>query len=62
MSVSRDKRADCVEVVTALVVTPVGLWLAYEVLFGNIADKTTLGAVLDRIEGQYCVARRVWVI
>ena len=39
---SRDRRSDCVQVVIALVVTPEGLPLAYEVLAGNTADNTTL--------------------
>lgn len=39
---SRDKRSDCVQVVVALVVTPEGLPLAYEMFPGNTADKTTL--------------------
>ncbi len=39
---SRDKRSDCVQVIIALVVTPEGLPLAYEMLPGNTADKTTL--------------------
>ena len=59
---SRDKRPDCVQVVIALVVTPEGLPLAYEVLPGNTADKTTLGDFLARIERQYGKARRVWVM
>ena len=59
---SRDKRSDCVQVVIALVVTPEGLPLAYEVLPGNTADKTTLRDFLDRIERQYGKARRVWVM
>src|SRR5574337_694864 len=59
---SRDKRSDCVQVVIALIVTPEGLPLAYEVLPGNTADKTTLRDFLDRIEGQYGKARRVWVM
>jgi hypothetical protein len=59
---SRDKRPDCVQVVIALVVTPEGLPLAYEVLPGNTADKTTLSDFLDRIERQYGKARRVWVM
>ena len=48
--------------VIALVVTPEGLPLAYEVLPGNTADKTTLRGFLDRIEAQYGKARRVWVM
>lgn len=59
---SRDKRSDCVQVVIALVVTPEGLPLAYEVLPGNTADNTTLRGFLDRIEHQYGKARRVWVM
>jgi hypothetical protein len=59
---SRDKRPDCVQVVIALIVTPEGLPLAYEVLAGNTADKTTLREFLQRIETQYGKARRVWVM
>lgn len=59
---SRDKRSDCVQVVIALVITPEGLPLAYEVLPGNTSDKTTLRGFLDRIEYQYGKARRVWVM
>ena len=59
---SRDKRPDCVQVVIALVVTPEGLPLAYEVLPGNTADKTTLRDFLARIERQYGKAQRVWVM
>src|SRR5208337_2804106 len=57
---SRDHRSDCVQVVVALVVTPEGLPLAYEVLSGNTSDKTTLRDFLARIERQYGKARRVW--
>ena len=57
---SRDHRPDCVQVVIALVVTPEGLPLAYEVLAGNTADSTTLKDFLARIERQYGRARRVW--
>jgi Transposase DDE domain len=59
---SRDHRSDCVQVVIALVVTPEGLPLAYEVLPGNTADSTTLADFLARIEHQYGKARRVWVM
>lgn len=37
---SRNKRPDCVQVVMALLVTPEGFPLAYEVLPGNTADNT----------------------
>ena len=59
---SRDKRPDCPQVVIALVVTPDGLPLAYEVLPGNTADRTTLRMFLAKIEQQYGRARRVWVM
>ena len=59
---SRDKRSDCVQVVIALVVTPEGLPLAYEVLAGNTKDDTTLRDFLARIEGQYGRARRIWTM
>jgi hypothetical protein len=59
---SRDRRPDCVQVVIALVVTPEGLPLAYEVLAGNTSDKTTLRGFLDHIERQYGKARRIWVM
>ena len=59
---SRDHRPDCVQVVIALVVTPDGLPLAYEVLPGNTADNTTLRGFLDRIERQYGKARRIWLM
>jgi hypothetical protein len=59
---SRDRRSDCVQVVIALVVTPEGLPLAYEVLAGNTADSTTLRDFLARIERQYGKARRIWLM
>jgi transposase len=59
---SRDKRSDCVQVVIALVVTPEGFPLAYEVLAGNTSDRTTLKAFLEKIQAQYGKARRIWVM
>ena len=59
---SRDKRSDCVQVVIALIVTPEGFPLAYEVLPGNTADNTTLRGFLRRIEAQYGKADRIWVM
>jgi hypothetical protein len=47
---SRDQRFDCKQVVIALVITPEGFPLAYEVMEGNTSDKTTLRAFLDKIE------------
>ena len=59
---SRDKRPDCVQVVIALVGTPEGYPLAYEVLPGNTSDKTTLQGFLARIEKLYGKAQRVWIM
>ena len=59
---SRDKRPDCVQVVIALIVTPEGFPLAYEVMPGNTSDKTTLEAFLKRIEAQYGRSDRVWIM
>lgn len=59
---SRDKRSDCVQVVIALIVTPQGFPLAYEVLAGNTKDSTTLKEFLDKIEKQYGKAERIWLM
>jgi Transposase DDE domain len=59
---SRDHRFDCRQVVIALVVTPEGFPLAYEVMEGNTSDRTTLQGFLAKIEAQYGRARRVWLM
>ena len=59
---SRDKRSDCVQVVIALIVTPEGLPLTYEVMAGNTADKTTLAGFLTKIESLYGRSERIWVM
>lgn len=59
---SRDKRGDCVQVVVAVVVTPEGLPLAYEMLPGNTADKATLRAMLAKIRARFGAAERIWVM
>ena len=59
---SRDKRGDCRQVVIALIVTPEGFPLSYEVLAGNTADSTTLSDFLGRIERRYGRANRIWVM
>ena len=50
------------QVVIALIVTPEGFPLAYEVLAGNTSDKTTLRDFLKKIEAQYGKAQRIWVM
>ena len=59
---SRDKRPDCVQVVIALIVTPEGFPLAYEVMDGNTSDKSTLSGFLKKIEEQYGKANRIWIM
>jgi transposase len=59
---SRDKRSDCVQVVIALVITPEGFPVAYEVMPGNTADKTTLGGFLAKIENRYGKLSRIWLM
>jgi transposase len=59
---NRDGRGDCRQVVIALVLTPDGLPLAYEVLAGNRTDKTTLREFLAKIEAMYGKARRTWIM
>ena len=59
---SRDQRTDCLQVVIALVITPDGFPLAYEVMNGNTSDRATLRGFLDKIEKTYGKARRMWVM
>jgi transposase len=59
---SRDQRPDCLQLVIALVVTPDGFPLAYEVMKGNTSDRTTLRGFLKKIEETYGQAQRVWVM
>jgi transposase len=51
-----------VQVVIALIVTPEGFPIAYEMLPGNTSDKTTLRDMLRKIEAQYGKANRIWVM
>jgi Transposase DDE domain len=59
---SRDHRPDCVQVVIALVLTPEGFPLTYEVLQGNTNDHSTLRDFLKSIEAKYGKARRTWLM
>jgi transposase len=59
---SRDKRPDCLQVVIALIITPEGFPLAYEVLPGNTSDKTTLEDFMSHIETRYGKAQRIWIM
>jgi transposase len=59
---SRDGKPNCKQVVIALVMTPTGLPMAYEVMDGNTSDKSTLRGFLDKIETMYGKARRIWLM
>lgn len=59
---SRDHRSDCTQVVIALVVTPEGLPVGYEVYAGNTHEASTLESFLDRVEKRYGRVRRTWLM
>jgi len=59
---SKDRRSDCRQVLIALIITPDGFPLNYEVLAGNTAEKTTLVELLSKIESTYGKKRRVWLM
>jgi transposase len=59
---SKDRRSDCRQVLIALIVTPEGFPINYEVLAGNTAEKTTLTDLMTKIEKMYGKARRVWLM
>lgn len=59
---SRDKRSDCRQVVIAVVLSPEGFPLAYEIMPGNTSDKTTLRVFLQKIQAQYGQAKRIWIM
>jgi hypothetical protein len=59
---SRDHRPDCVQVVIALIVTPEGFPLTYEVMPGNTLDNSTLEHFVEAIEEQYGRAQRIWLM
>ena len=57
---SRDKRSDCVQVILAVVLTPEGYPIGYEVLPGNTADHTTLSDIRKKVEEPYGPVERIW--
>ena len=58
---SRDHRPDTLQVIVALVVTPEGFPVVYEVFDGDTADVTTLEEIVAKIENKYGMKGRVWV-
>ena len=57
---SRDHRPDCTQVVVALVVTPEGLPVAYEVYAGHTHEASTRDQLLLRLGAANKEAGRVW--
>lgn len=59
---SRDHRADCKQVVLAMVVSPEGFPLWHEVFAGNKSDSTALPGIVDAVSEKFGSMRRVWVV
>ena len=59
---SRDKRGDCLQVVVALVLTPDGFPLAYEVLPGNASDKGAQMQFIKKLEAKYGKIGNLWLM
>ena len=59
---SRDKRGDCLQVVIALVLTPDGFPLAYEVMPGNTGDKETQMPFIRKLEAKYGKIGNLWLM
>jgi len=59
---NKQKRNDCLQVTIALIVTPEGFPLNYEVLPGNTNETTTLRDFIEKIEKRYGKADRVWIM
>lgn len=59
---SRDHRADCKQIILALVVTPDGFPLYHEVLAGNTNDAKAFPKIVETIEQRFGEAQRVWVV
>ena len=58
---SRDHRPDCKQLVIALIVTPEGFPLSYEIFAGNTRDARSLERMMDQVEAKYGKAKRTWV-
>jgi transposase len=58
---SRDHRPDCKQLVIALIVTPEGFPLSYEIFDGNTRDVKSLEKMMNQVETKYGKAKRTWV-
>ncbi|MGH6894600.1 MAG: IS1634 family transposase [Dongiaceae bacterium] len=59
---SRDHRADCRQIVLAMIVTPDGFPLYHEVFAGNTNDAAAFPKIVEKMESRFGQARRVWVV
>jgi transposase len=59
---SRDHRADCKQVVVALIVTRDGFPLAHRTFAGNTRDLKTVQTIVTEIETQFGKSGRIWVM
>ncbi len=59
---SRDKRGDCLQVVVALVLTPDGFPLAYEVMPGNTNAREAQMPCIKRLEAKYGRIGSLWLM
>jgi hypothetical protein len=59
---SRDHRADCEQMVIALIVNREGFPFSYETFDGNRADVSTMETILRMVERKHGKARRIWVM
>jgi len=59
---SRDSRPDCAQVCIALIVTPGGMPVGYEVFDGNTNDARTVQEMVTAVEAKYGRANRIWVM
>ena len=50
------------QIVIALIITPDGLPIGYEVMRGNTSDKITLAGMLEKITTRYGKERRTWIM
>jgi len=58
---SRDKRADCDQIVVGLVMSRDGIPIAHHVYAGNRVDKTTVQEVVGDLKGRFGIERAVFV-
>ncbi|MGD2108174.1 MAG: IS1634 family transposase [Phycisphaerae bacterium] len=59
---SRDHRADCKQIVLAMIVTPDGFPVYHQVFAGNTLDSVVFPQIVETMQSRFGKARRVWVL